>query len=115
MSDEQQTETSEKRSPGRPKGSKTKRREPVHRGAHRDDDDGQDPLDNFEYRPYEQDNPLAIDPEIVRGIEKEWGYSLLWVCYECNGKPFPNLVSARKRNGYADVVKGNFNGALDHL
>ena len=119
MSDEQQTETTtEKRSPGRPKGSRTKRRrterEPVHQGAHRPDD-GQDPLDGFEYRPFEQENLLAIDPDIVRGIEREWGYSLLWVCFEANGKPFPNLVSARRRNGYADVHRGNFGGALDHL
>jgi hypothetical protein len=79
------------------------------------DDDGQDPLENFEYRPFEQENPLAIDLDIVRGIEREWGYSLLWVCYECNGKPFPNLVSSRKRNGYCEVRKGNFGGALDHM
>jgi hypothetical protein len=85
----------------------------VHRG--RGDDDGQDPLENFEYRPYEQHNPLAIDPDIVRGIEREWGFSLLWVMFECNGQPFPDRVNARKRNGYADVHKGNFGGALDHL
>jgi hypothetical protein len=77
MTDEQQAETTEKR--GRPKGSRNKpkpppvRREPLHIGAHRGDDDGQDPLDNFEYRPFEQENPLAIDPEIVRGIERDWG------------------------------------------
>jgi hypothetical protein len=117
MSDEQQAETPKR---GRPRGSTSKRvkppparRDSVHRGPHYND--GQDPLENFEYRPYEQENVLAIDPEIVRGIEKEWGFSLLWVCFECNGKPFPNLVSARRRNGYSDVVKGNFNGALDHL
>jgi hypothetical protein len=118
MSNEQADETTAKRPPGRPKGAKTKRsteRAPVHKGAHSSDDDGQDPLDGFEYRPYEQDNPLSIDPDIVRGIEREWGYSLLWVCFECNGKPFPNLVSARKRNGYAEVRRGNFGGALDHL
>jgi hypothetical protein len=120
MSDEQQAETTEKR--GRPKGSRDKpkpppvRRDPVHRGAHhRADDDGQDPLDGFEYRPYTQDNPLSIDPDIVRGIERDWGYSLLWVCYENCGKPTPNLVSARQKNGYAPVTKGNFGGALDFM
>src|SRR5215469_3840411 len=97
MSDEQaDTETTAKRPPGRPKGSKTKRRtvarEPIHKGAHHGrDDDGQDPLEGFEYRPYEQENPLSIDPDIVRAIEREWGYCLLWVCFEANGKPFPNL------------------------
>jgi hypothetical protein len=110
MSDETQTETPTKR--GRP--PKHVKRNPVHqgRGSH---DDGQNPLENFEYRPYEQENPLEINADIVRSIEKEWGYSLLWVCYEANGKPFPNLVSARKRNGYAEVKKGNFGGALDHM
>ena len=58
---------------------------------------------------------MAIDPDIVRSIEKEWGYSLLWVAFEVNGKGFPQLVSARKRNGYAEVKRGNFGGALDHM
>jgi hypothetical protein len=87
--------------------------QPTHRG--RGSDDGQDPLQGFEYRPYEAENPLSIDPDIVRSIEREWGYSLLWVCYECNGKPFPNLVSACKRNGYAEVKKGNFGGGCRRL
>ena len=105
--------TSEKRGPGRPR-KRSAKRQPVHKGAH-PADDGQDPLGNFEYRPFEQESVLAIDPEICHSIEKEWGYSLLWVCFECNGKPFPQLVSARRRNGYSDVRKGNFGGALDHL
>src|SRR5262249_40799317 len=116
MTDEQQTETPAKRPPGRPQGSKTKRRNaeraPTHHGRSGRSDDGQDSLENFEYRPYEQNNPLAIDPDIVRGIEREWGFSLLWVMYECNGQPFPDRVNARKRNGYADVHKGNFGGAF---
>jgi hypothetical protein len=111
MNDEQQTEAPAKRPPGRPRKAPSHvKRQPMRSGS-----DDPDPLQNFEYKPYEQENPLAIDPDIVRSIEKEWGYSLLWVCYECNGKPFPNLVSARKRNGYAEVRKGNFGGALDHL
>src|SRR6516165_11666219 len=113
MTDELETETSEKRGPGRPR-KRSAKRQPVHKGAH-PADDGQDPLGNFEYRPFEQESVLAIDPEICHSIEKEWGYSLLWVCFECNGKPFPQLVSARRRNGYSDVRKGNFGGALDHL
>jgi hypothetical protein len=89
MTNETQTDTeTAKRPPGRPKGAKGKpklppvHRDPVHRGAHhRAADDGQDPLDNFEYRPFEQENFLSIDPDICRSIEREWGYSLLWVCY----------------------------------
>lgn len=107
------SETPAKRPPGRPRKTNANRK-PMHQGRG-SSDDGQNPLENFEYRPYEQENPLAINADIVRGIEKEWGYSLLWVCFEAGGKPFPNLVSARKRNGYAEVKRGNFGGALDHM
>jgi hypothetical protein len=113
MTDEQ---TNEARPPGRPRKAPSHvKRQPMRKPMRRGDDDGQDPLENFEYRPYEQDNPLAIDPDIVRGIEREWGFSLLWVMFECNGKPFPDRVNARKRNGYADVRRGNFGGSLDYL
>jgi hypothetical protein len=115
MTDDTEAETPSRR-PGRPRGSIKKRnaeRMPTHAG--RSDDDHQDPLENFEYRPFEAENPLSIDPEIVRGIEREWGYSLLWVMFECNGKPFPDRVNARKRNGYSEIRRGNFNGALDHM
>jgi hypothetical protein len=110
MSDDQQAETPKR---GRPKGRKPKP-PPVHRGPHHDDGHG-DRLENFEYTPYEATNPLSIDSDIVHGIERDWGFSLLWVCYECNGKPFPDLVSARMRNGYAEIRKGNFGGALDFM
>jgi hypothetical protein len=99
---------------GRPKGSTAKRR-PLRKPMHNARDDEPDIMEGFEYRPYEQENPLSIDLDIVRSIENEWGYSLLWVCFEANGKPFPNLVSARKRNGYAEVKRGNFGGLLDHM
>jgi hypothetical protein len=110
MSDEQ-TETPKR---GRPR-KRTVKREPIHRGPHGGDDDAQDPLDNFEYSPFEARDALAIDPDIVRGIRDEWGYSLLWVCFESLGRPYPELVNARKRNGYSEVKKGNFGGCLDHL
>jgi hypothetical protein len=114
VSDEQQTEAPAKRPPGRPRKAPSHvKRQPLHKG--RSDSDEPDIMEAFEYRPYEQENPLSIDPDIVRGIEKDWGYSLLWVCYEANGKPFPSFVSARKRNGYAEVKRGNFGGALDHM
>jgi hypothetical protein len=118
MTDEQDTgsEVPAKRQPGRPRGSTKRRtvaREPMHRGPRHDD--GQDPLEGFEYRPHEHENPLSIDLGIVRSIEREWGYSLLWVCFEAAGKPFPALVNTRKRNGYCEVRKGNFGGCLDHM
>ena len=116
MTDEQ-TET-EKRSPGRPKGSKTKRRaverEPVHRGSHYDDGYGER-VQNFEFTPYEAANPLQIDADIVRSIRDDYGFVLMWVVHECAGKPFPDLVNARKRNGFAEVRAENFGGALRHM
>jgi hypothetical protein len=115
MSDEQQAETAGKRSPRRPRGSRTSKRHikpPPHRGSHSGSDDV---LEGFEYKPFEQENPLSIDADIVRGIERDWGYSLLWVCFENCGVPTPNLVSARVKNGYAPVQRGNFGGALDHM
>ena len=39
----------------------------------------------------------------------------MWVVHECNGKPFPDLVNARKRNGFAAITRGNFGGALDFM
>jgi len=117
MTDEQQTEAPAKRPPGRPRARKSRaERQTTHHGrSARSGGDDDDVLQNFEYRPYEQDNPLAIDPDIVRSIQNEWGYSLLWVMYEVHGAPFPDRVNARRRNGYADVHKGNFGGALDYL
>jgi len=114
MTDEQTNEAPAKRPPGRPRKTPSHvKRTPVHQG--RGIDDGQDPLDNFEYRPYESQDVLAIDADTVRSIEREWGYSLLWVMYECAGKPFPDRVNWRKRNGYADVRKENFGGCLAHM
>src|SRR5215469_4765891 len=58
MTDEQPETGSPKR--GRPRGSgrRSARREPVHRLRSSDDPE---PLQNFEYKPYEAENPLAID------------------------------------------------------
>jgi hypothetical protein len=115
MTDETQAETSTKRSPGRPRKAPSHvKRQPVHKPM-RSGGDEPDIMEGFEYKPFEQENPLSIDADIVKSIEREWGYSLLWVCYEANGKPFPQLVSSRKRNGYAEVKRGNFGGALDHM
>jgi hypothetical protein len=113
MTDEQEVD-SETPKRGRPKGSTRKPKPPPHRGPHFKDD-GQDPLDNFEYRPFEARDALAIDADTVRSIRDEYGFSLLWVCFESLGRPYPELVNARKANGYAEVHRGNFGGSLDHL
>jgi hypothetical protein len=121
MTDEQQPETTTaKRPPGRPKGSIKRRnanRAPMHEPVHQGRTGGDEPdmMENFEYKPFEAQDALAIDFDTVLSIEREWGYSLLWVMFECVGKPFPDRVNWRKRNGYAEVTKGNFDGALDHL
>jgi hypothetical protein len=112
MTDETQAETPTKRGPGRPRKAPSHvKRQPMRGG----DDDHQDPLENFEYRAWEHQDALAIDPDTVRNIEREWGFSLLWVMFECNGKPFPDRVNWRKRNGYAEVRAENFGRALAHM
>jgi len=112
MSEDQQTETA-KRPPGRPKGAKTKPKPPPHRPSH--DDVHRDRLENFEFTPYEATNPLHIDLDIVRAIERDYGFVLMWVVHECAGKPFPDLVNARRRNGFAEVCAENFGGMLRHM
>jgi hypothetical protein len=124
MTDEQQTELP-KRGPGRPPGGKNKPghhagrkkpnadRQPVHQG--RSGDDEPDKLENFEFTPYEAQDALAIDADVVRSIRDDYGFVLMWVVHECNGKPFPDLVNARQRNGFAEVKAENFGGVLRHM
>lgn len=118
MSDEQQATETPKR--GRPRGPTSKpkpppvRRDSVHRGPHYDDGYGER-VENFEFTPFEATNPLSIDPDVVRSIRDEYGFVLMWVVHECAGKPFPDLVNARKRNGFAEVRAENFGGALRHM
>jgi hypothetical protein len=87
-------------------------REPLHGG---DPDNDIDPIAGFEFKPYEAKSSQHIDREIIQAIERDYGYSLLWVTYEVAGKPFPEFVIARQRNRFAKVKRGNFGGLLDHM
>jgi hypothetical protein len=121
MSDEPAQATETKRSPGRPKGAKTKPRkiereplrQPLHEPMHGRADDER--LENYEFTPYEAHDALHIDIDTVRMIRDEYGYSLMWIVHEAAGKPFPDLVNARRRNGFGYVTRGNFGGALDFM
>jgi hypothetical protein len=121
MTDDEQAEAeTPKRMPGRPKGATKKKRPaikrelpPVHQGLR---DDEPERLENqFEFTPYEAHDALHIDHDVIRSIRDEYGYALMWVVHEAAGKPFPDLVNARRRNGFAEVMRGHFGGVLDHM
>jgi hypothetical protein len=111
MTDEQ-AETTEKR--GRPRGSRTKRRsverEALHHGPHADT-----ALVNFVYNADLPSSPFDIDPTILAGIARDYGFVVEWHVQEVGGKVMDQFISARARNRWAPVRKGNFSGALDHL
>jgi hypothetical protein len=111
MSDDEQVETTEKRSPGR---SRTKRRgiqrQPIHNGPRADT-----ALVNFVYNPELPGSPFDIDPEILAGILRDYGFKLEWHIQEVAGKVMDQFITQRARNRWAPVRKGNFGGVLDHL
>jgi hypothetical protein len=131
MTDEETKQTSEaqpakqaKAKPGRPKKKRPDKtnvdreplrpplREPLHGG---DPDNDIDPVSGFEFTPYEAKSSQHIDHEIIQAIERDYGYSLLWVTTEIAGKPYPEFVISRQRNRFARVKRGNFGGLLDHM
>jgi hypothetical protein len=112
MSDTEQA-ASEKRSPGRPRGSTSKRH--VKPPPQRKPDFDPDYLENFEYSPDDAPDRLGIDKDILTAIKQDWGYITRWICFECMGQPTPDHVSLRMRNGFAEIRRGNFGGLLDHL
>jgi hypothetical protein len=113
---EQQTETTEKRSPGRPKGAKTKRpvrREPVHRGPHGGDEEP-DLNPRYEFYPHEARDRFHIPKDVTDSIEADWGQKLMWIALECLGKE-NEFVATRRRNQWEEVRKGDFEGQFDHF
>jgi hypothetical protein len=117
---DEQAETTEKRSPGRPKGAKTKpkpppvRREPLHRGAHRGLQ-SDTALVDYVYNPDLPSSPFDIDPTIIAGIWRDYEFAVEWHVQEVAGKVMDRYITQRARNRWAPVRKGNFGGALDHL
>jgi len=120
MTDELETDSVERR--GRPKGSRNKpkpppgRREPPHRGPHlgphRSD---APPVRVISYQPYEPKSSTTIPNDIVQEIWDYYDGHLQWCCFEVAGKPTPEWISARQKNGFVDCRRGDFDGKLDFL
>src|SRR5262245_30836704 len=70
---------------------------------------------DFVYTEFQQRNPLHIDADVLRMIALDFGYALQWCNETVLGQPQDELMSFRRKNGFADVKRGNFGGALDHL
>src|SRR6516162_6102756 len=114
MSDEAETE---KRSPGRPKGAKTKRRsvhEPVHNGPHGDDEEP-DRDQRYEFHPYEARDKFYIPKDVCDAIRDEWGQALQWMALEIMGQPNEERIASARRNQWEEVRKGDFEGQFDHF
>jgi hypothetical protein len=105
MSDDEQLETTTKKR-GRPKT----KREPIHHGPHADT-----ALVDFVYDPDLPGSPFDIDPTILAGIARDYGFALEWHIQEVGGKVMDSFITARARNHWAPVRKGNFGGVLDFL
>jgi hypothetical protein len=71
--------------------------------------------DEFEYQPFENNNPLHIDDDTVRNIEHEYGYPLQWCVESCLGQPQDEVMSSHRKNKFQEIHKGSFGGALDYL
>src|SRR5262245_49768458 len=69
----------------------------------------------FTYQPFENVNPLHIDPEILRNIEHDYGYRLQWNAETVLGQPQEQSMASHRRNGFQEVRKGSFGGMLDFL
>jgi hypothetical protein len=119
MTDEQQqTEAPAKRPPGRPRGSTKKRnaiREPVHRGRPDPRRSEAPPLKTITYTPFEPKSSTDIPTDLVETIWTDYGGHLQWCVYEAGGKPTPEWISARQKNGFVDCRRGDFDGLLDFL
>jgi hypothetical protein len=107
MTEQPDTETPAKRQ-RRPKGATRKPKPPPQ--PHADT-----ALVDFVYDPDLPGSPFDIDPTIIAGIARDYGFVVEWHVQEVAGKIMDRFIAARARNHWAPVVKGNFGGALDHL
>jgi hypothetical protein len=115
MSDETQSETeTPKRSPGRPRGS-TSKHKPMHRGRLDPRRPRAPPVKVISYTPYEPKSSTNIPTEIVQEIWDYYDGHLQWCVFEAGGKPTPEWISARQKNGFVDCRRGDFDGLLDFL
>jgi len=115
MSDEQADTKTSKRPPGRPKGSKGKRRNADRDPIHKPMRENNDRAEMYEFIPYEAHDKFYIDRDIVKSAERDWGIALMWVALEVLGKPLDDFVAARRRNHWEEMRKGDCEGMFDHL
>src|SRR5262245_52319921 len=99
---------------GRPKLKRSPLREP--RETIREEQAREERVQaDFTYQPFENVNPLHIDPEILRNIEHDYGYRLQWCVETVLGQPQEQAMASHRRNGFQEVRKGSFGGLLDYL
>ena len=110
MSDDEQLET-EAPKRGRPRSSRNAKRQPVHRGRGSD----APPVRVISYTPYEPKSSTSIPNDIVQEIWDYYDGHLQWCVFEAAGKPTPEWISARQKNGFVDCRHGDFDGKLDYL
>jgi hypothetical protein len=67
------------------------------------------------YTPYEPKSSTNIPTDIVQEIWDYYDGHLQWVAFEAAGKPTPEWVTARQKNGFVDARRGDFDGKLDYL
>src|SRR6516225_10059198 len=107
MTDDTEAETPSKR--GRPRGSKTRRRnadrEPqrMPRGITEDD------VESFKVELYTHHDPLHFPAEVLWQMEHEFGYGGEWVAFENCGAPVKNL-SIRLSQGFQQATRNSFQG-----
>jgi hypothetical protein len=106
MTDKLEAETTEKRGPGRPRKRNTDR-QPMRKvkppPVRRYDDGDPDRMERYEFIPFESHDKFAIDRDLVRSFEIDYGRRLMWVALECMGKPLDDFVAARRRNGWEEM------------
>ena len=107
MSDDEQTETTEKRSPGRPKGSTSKRRsvkrEAAHHGPHADT-----ALVDFVYDADLPSSPFDIDSTVLAGIARDYGFVVEWHVQEVGGKIMDRFYHGAGTQSLGTSKEGQF-------
>ena len=109
MTDEQADTETPKR--GRPRSSRNAKRQPVHRGRGSD----APPVRVISYTPYEPKSSTSIPNDIVQEIWDYYDGHLQWCCFEAAGKPTPEYITARQKNGFVDCRGSDFDHKLAYL
>jgi hypothetical protein len=115
MTDDTEEAETPSRRPGRPRGSRNATRQAVHRGRSDPRRSEAPPVKTITYTPYEPKSSTAIPTDIIQEIWDYYDGHLQWCVFEAAGKPTPEWISARQKNGFVDCRRGDFDGKLDYL